>query len=115
MTLRLRLVAGLFVLVLAGLALFGVSTYSLYARSQYQRLDDQLRGASGFLSERLLESAGRGTEPRGGGPEPGEAGPGGRGPRGRAPRDGAAPPSVATYAELRDQADVVLARVELVT
>ena len=45
MTLRLRLVVGLVVLVLAGLAIFGFSTYSLYARTQYDRLDDELRNA----------------------------------------------------------------------
>jgi two-component system OmpR family sensor kinase len=45
MTLRSRLVAGLVILVLAGLAIFGFSTYSLYSRTQYERLDDQLRNA----------------------------------------------------------------------
>ena len=45
MTLRLRLVAGLVILVLTGLAIFGVSTYTLYARSQYSRLDEQLRNS----------------------------------------------------------------------
>ena len=37
MTLRLRLVLAIMVLVLAGLTLFGFLTYSLYARSEYDR------------------------------------------------------------------------------
>ena len=45
MTLRLRLVAGLVILVLTGLAIFGLSTYTVYSRSQYSRLDDQLRNS----------------------------------------------------------------------
>jgi two-component system OmpR family sensor kinase len=45
MTLRLRLVVGLVILVLTGLAIFGFSTYALYSRSQYDRLDDQLRNS----------------------------------------------------------------------
>ncbi len=45
MTLRLRLVVGLVVLVLIGLATFGFSTYTLYARTQYDRLDEQLRSS----------------------------------------------------------------------
>ena len=45
MTLRLRLVVGLVILVLTGLAIFGFSTYTLYARTQYDRLDDELHTA----------------------------------------------------------------------
>jgi len=45
MTLRLRLVVGLVILVLTGLAIFGFSTYTLYARTQYDRLDDELRNS----------------------------------------------------------------------
>src|SRR3954469_20261061 len=45
MTLRLRLVVGLVILVLTGLAIFGVSTYTLYSRTQYDRLDDELRNS----------------------------------------------------------------------
>ena len=45
MTLRLRLVVGLVVLVLTGLAIFGFSTYTLYARTQYDRLDDEVRNS----------------------------------------------------------------------
>ncbi len=42
MTLRLRLVLALTGLLAVGLALFGFATYTLYARSEYQRLDDQI-------------------------------------------------------------------------
>src|SRR5947209_17368399 len=42
-TLRLRLVLAIVVLSTIGLAVFGVATYALYARSQYDRLDAQLR------------------------------------------------------------------------
>ncbi len=42
MTLRLRLVLALVALLTVGLALYGFATYSLYAHSQYQRLDDQI-------------------------------------------------------------------------
>src|SRR3954470_21870016 len=42
LTLRLRLVLALTALVVVGLSVFGVATYSLYARSERQRLDDQI-------------------------------------------------------------------------
>jgi two-component system OmpR family sensor kinase len=42
-TLRSRLVVALVVLATVGLAIFGVATYQLYARNQYDRLDDQIR------------------------------------------------------------------------
>ena len=45
MTLRTRLGIALVLLATAGLAVFGVVTYSLYARSEYDRLDGQIRGA----------------------------------------------------------------------
>ncbi len=56
MTLRVRLVFALAALMTIGLAVFGIATYSLYARSRYQRLDDQLRSASPAIS-RLLDAA----------------------------------------------------------
>src|SRR5579872_7063574 len=65
MTLRVRLVIALTVLVMVGLAVFGVTTYSLYAHSQYQRLDDQLVSASPSMSHQLSDAAGFG--PGGGG------------------------------------------------
>jgi two-component system, OmpR family, sensor kinase len=45
MTLRLRLVVALVVLLTTGLVVFGVATYAFYARSEYDRLDDDLRAA----------------------------------------------------------------------
>src|SRR3954462_12486233 len=45
MTLRTRLVVGVVVLVAAGLGVFGVVTYGLYSRSQYERLDSQIRNS----------------------------------------------------------------------
>src|SRR3954470_3674833 len=57
MTLRLRLVAGLVILVLTGLAIFGFSTYALYSRTQYQRLDLQLRNSLGSAACKLFSQA----------------------------------------------------------
>ncbi len=67
MTLRLRLVVALFALMLVGLGAFGVVTYSLYARSQYQRLDDQIRAAVPFATRQLTEQDQRSREPTGSG------------------------------------------------
>ena len=58
MTLRLRLVVGLVLLVLTGLAIFGFSTYGLYSRSEHDRLDDELRSAIPLVTTRLFELAG---------------------------------------------------------
>jgi two-component system OmpR family sensor kinase len=58
MTLRLRLVVGLVILVLTGLAIFGFSTYALYSRSQYDRLDDQLRNSISSATCLLYSRAG---------------------------------------------------------
>ena len=60
-TLRLRLVAALLVLLVAGLAVFGVGTYSLFANSQRDRLDQQLRSSLPSL-QRIV------GDDRGGGP-----------------------------------------------
>jgi two-component system OmpR family sensor kinase len=99
-TLRLRLVIALAALVTVGLAVFGFATYELYARSQYQRLDDQLRASVPLVTRQLREAAG--LDGRGG---PGPSGPSphspdsGEPPRGRPPV--VVPPG--TYAELRDR------------
>jgi two-component system, OmpR family, sensor kinase len=53
MTLRTRLVVGLVVLVAAGLGVFGVVTYGLYARSQYERLDTQIRNSVPLVTSDL--------------------------------------------------------------
>ena len=101
MTLRLRLVVALTALVAVGLAVFGVVTYTLYAQSEYQRLDDQLRGTAPALTQELLTSAG--LQP--------VAGPGGtNGPRGSNP-PAAVPPD--TYGELRAPDGEVLATVSV--
>src|SRR5437016_3595692 len=104
MTLRLRLVLGLTVLVLAGLTLFGVVTYSLYAHSQYQRLDDQVRSAAPFVSRQLAADAGLREEADGGRPREGGGPPGG-GPPPRGP--------LAIYAELRDSSGKAVATQQL--
>lgn len=57
MTLRLRLVLALVVLSTVGLAVFGITTYTLYQRSLESRLDDQLRTTIAPLSGRLLREA----------------------------------------------------------
>lgn len=114
MTLRLRLVAGLVALVTVGLAIFGVTTYRLYARSQYDRLDEQAVDIVPLVSSQLAESAGLDGGPDDGGDDghgdphgPGSGKDGGRRP----------PPPVVvapgTYADLRDSAGAVLARIQL--
>lgn len=55
MTLRSRLVLALVALSTVGLAVFGVTTYVLYYRSQVQQLDDQLRANALPLSGRLQQ------------------------------------------------------------
>ncbi|MCU1503963.1 MAG: integral rane sensor signal transduction histidine kinase, partial [Ilumatobacteraceae bacterium] len=54
MSLRVRLVAALGLLLAVGLALFGFGTYSVYARLQHQRLDDNLQQAVQVASRQLL-------------------------------------------------------------
>ena len=120
MTLRLRLVIGLVVLVTIGLAVFGVVTYTLYARSQYQRLDDQVHGSIPIVSREVTARAGLGGPLPGGAP-PATTAPAtsaspsttttGTGPTGGGPT----PPVVVppgTYGELRDASDAILSRVQ---
>src|SRR5579875_2381419 len=94
MTLRLRLVGALVVLVAVGLAVFGVATYTLYSRSQYRQLDQQLEAATPSVTAQMVQQvsgsgygglsgpapgssvAGGGGGPEGGGPGP-HGGPGG--------------------------------------
>jgi two-component system OmpR family sensor kinase len=57
-TLRSRLVAALLVLSTVGLGAFGVVTYRLYERSQYHRLDEQLRSTPPLVTSLLYEEAG---------------------------------------------------------
>src|SRR3954452_18784676 len=104
MTLRLRLVLGLVVLVTAGLAVFGFATYELYSRSQYDRLDSQMRTSTPSVVSSLAHRAGLASD----GDAPGHPdghGPGRRdGSEGGGPGGHAGPPPVvplAHYAELR--------------
>ena len=93
MTLRLRMIVGLVLLVTIGLAIFGFSTYGLYSRSEYNRLDDQLHNTVPLVSHDLFENAGFvGNLPGGGN---GGAG----GPRGV---------PYGTYGELRDATGAVV-------
>jgi two-component system OmpR family sensor kinase len=75
MTLRLRLVLALAALLVVGLVLFGFATYSLYSRSEYQRLDDQI-AASVELANRAFDSGANQGNPYDEGPGHGPTGPG---------------------------------------
>jgi len=115
MTLRLRLVIALLVLVTIGLGVFGFVTYSLYARSEYNRIDDQLARAAPFTADRLLRETGIDNQPNRptfSRPEPSTGGnPGGGGTGPRTPP--VALPSI-TYAEVRDSTGQVLGTVSFV-
>jgi two-component system, OmpR family, sensor kinase len=89
-----------------GLVVFGVATYSFYSRSQYKRLDDEVRASMPLVSQELDQQAGRGgAADRDGGRR---GGPGGGGP----------PPLVVapgTYGELRDSSGAVVTNLQLST
>ncbi len=115
MTLRLRLVLALMALLAVGLGVFGLTTNRLYARSQYQRLDDQLRSSVSGVARELAViggiEPGRGERSGNGGPpDRGGAAPdgGGRG----APGNGPVLVDPSTYAELRNGSGDVLATLE---
>src|SRR5712691_7526314 len=61
LTLRLRLVLALAALVVVGLTIFGVATYTLYARSERQRLDDQITASIPLVQGQLYQAAGLST------------------------------------------------------
>ena len=114
MTLRLRLVAALVGLVTVGLALFGVGTYTRYRASQYQRLDEQIRGSARQVATQLDQAAGiddqAASHPQGG--------PGGRygGSDFGAPPSQQSPPVVvpsSTWAELLNAQGAVLSTIQL--
>ena len=50
--------AGLFVLMAVGLAIFGVTMYELYSSSQYSQLDSSLRSSVPLVTQELSEKAG---------------------------------------------------------
>jgi two-component system OmpR family sensor kinase len=101
MTLRLRLVLALVALVAAGLAVFGIATFSLYARSEYQRLDDRLRAALPPVTMALYRSVGEGDDDDGG-PATGGA---------RYPPP--LPVAPDSYAELRDPSGTVVSTLQV--
>jgi two-component system OmpR family sensor kinase len=96
MTLRLRLVLALVALSAAGLVVFGAATYTAYARSQYERLDQQLR-SSVPIATIELEGALLGEIPER--PSPPDGGP--------------VTVTPGTYAELRSEDGTVLATVQV--
>ena len=71
MTLRARLVAGLVVLMTVGLAIFGVTMYELYSRSQYDQLSSELQASVPLVTRELSRAAGVYLTARGSGREPG--------------------------------------------
>jgi two-component system OmpR family sensor kinase len=103
--LRTRLVVGLVALLVVGLALFGVATYSLYSRSEYQRLDDQLRAAEPAVTRQLVQAANQNGNDGDRNDPFGSFGPG---PAGRGNGGPAAPIPLSVYAELRDSSNHVL-------
>ena len=119
MTLRLRLVIALLVLTTVGLGIFGVVTYSLYSRSQYERVDDLLRNSQQLVARQLRVAAGLdentfprpgfGTDQTGPAGSGGAGGVGGGQPRGDPPV--LVPPG--TYAELRDSSGNLVMAVQL--
>jgi two-component system, OmpR family, sensor kinase len=101
MTLRLRMVVGLVLLVTTGLAIFGFSTYGLYARSQYSNLDDQLRNTVPLVARDLFQAADFAFDvPDGASTDDGDGG----GPRGV---------PFGTYAELRTSGGVLIEGTQL--
>ena len=102
LTLRLRLVLALTVLMVVGLAIFGFATFSLYARSERQRLDDQITASIPLVQAQLYQQAGLDDGHR----------PGGGGPGGPPPKPSTVvPPS--TYAELRDPQGALIWAIQL--
>ncbi|MCB1017802.1 MAG: HAMP domain-containing histidine kinase [Acidimicrobiales bacterium] len=118
MSLRARLTLALTLLSALGLAVFGVATYSLYARSRYEQVDDQLRSSVTPVTITLFEQLGGEAA---GFDVDGDGRTGGQPPSdlpGQDPGDPSRPdPQVVaptgTYGELRDPDGAVLARVQL--
>jgi two-component system OmpR family sensor kinase len=111
-TLRLRLVLAISLLVTVGLSIFGVVTYSLYSRSQYDRLDEQLRASLPIVEAQLAARSGTGSSQGGFGP-PSSSGAdnngydrGSGGPNGRPGPPVVVNPNI--YAELQDANGAVI-------
>jgi two-component system OmpR family sensor kinase len=102
MKLRVRLVLALLALTTVGLAIFGVTTYVFYSRSQYDSLDDAIRASVPVVDAALVQQTHGGGLPEHEGPQEG-------GPRGT-------PPVIVpagTYGELQSSTGAVLATVQL--
>jgi two-component system OmpR family sensor kinase len=131
MTLRLRLVVAIVCLATAGLALFGVVTYSLYSGSEYQSLDRQLRASvpviAGILQPVPVGPGGFGGNGGDGGRGTGGTGAGNGGPFGGSQPSGSqpgghhgpggggtqAPPILVPYGALYDSAGKRIATLPL--
>jgi len=105
MTLRLRLTVALVVLVTLGLGIFAVATLAAYRRSQYDRLDEQLRLSVPLVNAQLDAAAGLG----GASPRTGPGSPSGGRPPGGSPV--VLPPDV--YGELTDADGTTLSYLQL--
>src|SRR5205807_133272 len=113
-TLRLRLVITIVVLVAVGLSVFGIATYVLYARSQYNRLDSQLRASAPLVTTQLAQVGGLSDDPgrtRQGPPDNDDNGPGGPDHDRHGAPTVVVPPN--TYGELRDSSGTVLSHLQL--
>lgn len=115
MTLRLRLAVAVGALLAVGLGVFGVATYSLYARGQYQQLDEQLRTSvqptAGLLSRTDQMNRFEPYIPGFGSNRPtgnGSTGNDGSGRSGSRPNSGP-PLALDTFAELRETDGTVVA------
>lgn len=119
MSLRARLTLALTALAAVGLLIFGWSTYSLYARSRYEQVDDQLRSSVSPVTLTMLSQLG-GGEANGidvdGDGRTGGGGFGGLPGQDSGDPDRPQPQVVAptgTYGELQDASGAVVASVQL--
>ncbi len=118
MSLRVRLTLALTALATVGLVIFGWSTYSLYARSRYEQVDDQLRSSVTPVTLTMFSQLGgeaNGFDLDGDGRTGGQPG---SGLPGQEPGDPNRPqPQVVaptgTYGELQDTDGDVVASVQL--
>lgn len=117
MSLRARLTLALTALAAVGLVIFGWSTYSLYARSRYEQVDDQLRSSVTPVTLTMLSQAGggeaNGVDLDGDGRTGGFGGlPGQDSGDPDRPQPQVVAPT-GTYGELQDAAGTVIASVQL--
>ena len=120
MSLRARLTLALTALAAVGLVIFGWSTYSLYARSRYEQVDDQLRSSVTPMTVTMLGQLSGGEAA---GVDVDGDGRTGLGQFGSLPgQDGGGDPNrpqpqvvapTGTYGELQDSSGAVVASVQL--